>query len=424
MIGPPSQPAAIGRKPGKRTRTVRVSLAGCGVVGSELVRLLRHNELNIAARYGTRFELVRVLVRGSARPRPEELAPGLLTTDPDAFLATDADVVVEAIGGVHPADRIAREVLCSGRRLVTANKALIAAHGPELVRLAARHRTRIDFESAVAGGIPVLRVIRDQLSVTDIGSIRGILNGTTNYILTRLAEGWSYAEALRESQAKGFAEADPSRDVGGQDAADKIRILAWLAFGAHPTRLRVRTRGIVPDPDRLAADAAAVGGVVRLVAECAQRGAGVTAAVEPVIVRSDSLLGQVRGEDNVVVVHSRWNGTLRLAGPGAGGGPTASALLGDLIRSARRLRFPQRVSVESAAPETLHRWLVSVAPRVDADQHLGAALAEADLSALQLIRGDDALRVLLGDSPWTAVEVVQHALERAGLRPVVSRVEL
>ena len=405
-------------------RTVRVALAGCGVVGSEVVRLLQQNEHNLAARYATRFELVRVLVRGTARARPAELPPELLTTDVDAFLSTRADVVVEAIGGLDPAARIARTVLASGRRLVTANKVLIAAHGPELVQLAARNRTRIDFESAVAGGIPILRAIRDQLAVTDIQSIRGILNGTSNYILTRLEEGMTYAEACQEAQEKGFAEADPSRDVSGGDAADKIRILAWLAFGVAPTGITVRTRGIVPHPDRLAADAAAIGGVPRLVAECVRVDTGVAAAVEPVIVRPDSPLGQVRGENNVVVVQSRWNGTLHLAGPGARGGPTACALVGDLIRSARPLRYPRSAELERTSEETRHRWLISVDERPGAERSLVSALEHASLEIQQLVSDGRTPRVFIDNVPWSSVEQVAQALHEQGLTPVVSRVEV
>jgi homoserine dehydrogenase len=408
----------------RRLRPIRVALAGCGAVGGDFVRLLDQAGSEIAERYALRFELARVLVRGSARPRPAQVGAARLTTDLASFLATDADVVVEAIGGLEPAARIARAALASGRRFVTANKALIAAHGPELVRLARRHRTRIDFESAVAGGIPVLRAIRDQLLVTDITAVRGILNGTTNYILTRLAEGSTYRDALAEAQAKGFAEADPARDVGGEDAADKIRILAWLAFGAHPARLSVRTRGIVPHPDRLAADALALGGVPRLLAECARLEHGIEAVVEPAIVAADSELGQVRGEDNLVVVQSRWNGSLRLAGPGAGGAPTASALLGDLIRGARPLRPPREGRAAQGSADRPHRWVLSIPAAATAEPMLIRTLEQAELVPQQLRSDPDAIRVALAPSRWTQVELAVRALQANACAPVVSRLEL
>ncbi|HEX8432706.1 MAG TPA: homoserine dehydrogenase, partial [Longimicrobium sp.] len=246
----------------RRTRTVRVALAGCGVVGGELVRLLHGSAAEVGARHGVRFELVSVLVRDRNRPRPAELPDGVLTTDLATFLAARADVVVEAVGGTDVALRVAEAALGAGRRLVTANKAVVAAHGSRLAALARRSGGRLDFESAVGGGIPVVRALRDSLAFTGIERVRGILNGTTNFILTRLAEGWKYAAALDEARARGFAEADPTRDVSGADSADKIRILAWLAFGAPPASLPVRRRGIVPEPDRLARDASILGGTV------------------------------------------------------------------------------------------------------------------------------------------------------------------
>jgi homoserine dehydrogenase len=263
----PIDSARISRVPQRRIRTIRVALAGCGTVGGELVRILAHGADEIRARHGIRFELVSVLVKHADRPRPGELPRARLTTDVDAFLRAEADVVVEAIGGIDPALRIAHEALRAGRRLVTANKALIAAHGPELAAVARRSGGRLDFESAVAGGIPVVRALRDSLGLTGIGSVRGILNGTTNYILTRLGDGRRYADALAEAQASGFAEANPARDLTGEDAADKLRILGWLAFGIRPDALALRRRGIDRDPERLAADAALLGGVPRLVAE-------------------------------------------------------------------------------------------------------------------------------------------------------------
>ncbi|HEU4882400.1 MAG TPA: homoserine dehydrogenase, partial [Longimicrobium sp.] len=323
-------------------RTVRVALAGCGTVGGELVRILHHAADDIRQRHGVRFHLVRVLVAHRGRPRPGELDTSLLTTDVDAFLAAaaEADVVVEAISGIDPALRIATAALEGGKRLVTANKALVAAYGPELAALVRRHGGRLDFESAAAGGIPVVRALRDSLSLTGITRVRGILNGTTNYILSRLEDGWSFPDALADAQARGFAEADPSRDLSGEDAADKLRILAWLAFGVEPASLQVRRRGLSGDADRLARTARALDGAVRMVAEAARTAEGVAASVEPVLVAAGSDLARTRDEANLVVIDSRWNGRIALGGPGAGGGPTASALLGDMVRAAKRQRGP------------------------------------------------------------------------------------
>jgi homoserine dehydrogenase len=191
---------------------------------------------------------------------------------------------------------------------VTANKALIAAHGPELAALARQNRTRLDFEAAVGGGIPVVRALRDTLSSSAPRAIRGILNGTTNFILTRLELGAGFDDALADAQRLGYAEADPTRDLAGADAADKIAILAWLGFGVDPSRLPVTTRGLQGIADRVAADARAHGGVPRLVAEASLQDGRVTARVEPSIVAADGEFGRTRDERNLVVVDTRWNG--------------------------------------------------------------------------------------------------------------------
>lgn len=415
-------PAAL-RRPA-RVRTVRVALAGCGVVGGELARRLREDEAVLAARHGLRFQVVRVLVRDTARPRVVELPEGVVTSDLAHFLAAGADVVVEAIGGVEPALEIARASLAAGRRFVTANKALLALHGPELARLARRGRGRLDFEAAVGGGIPVLRALRDQLAGAEVRRVRGILNGTSNFILTRMGEGAPYAGALAEAQRLGYAEADPARDVDGRDAADKVRVLAWLAFGADPAALPVRTRGLLPLPDRLAADARALGGVARLVAEASLEGRGVSAAVEPVIVAADSELGAVRGPDNLVRVESRWNGTVRLGGPGAGGEPTASALLGDLVRGASPLRPPPGAAPAGVAEAAEHAWVVSAPTGHGAEKLLLLTLDRAGVEANRVVWAPDAARAVVPAATWRRVELALRALEGAGLGPLATRLEI
>lgn len=414
---------AGGLRKRRGVRTVRVALAGCGVVGTELVRLLRGREDEIRARHGVRFELVRVLVRDAAKPRAVELAPGVLTAELDVFLATEADLVVEAIGGTEPAGRIAAAALRAGRRLVTANKALVAVEGPRLAELARRAGGRLDFESAVGGGVPVIRALRDSLALTGIRSVRGILNGTTNYVLTRLGEGWRYADALAEAQARGFAEADPARDLSGQDAADKLRILAWLAFGTDPASLPVRRRGIVPDPDRLARLAAVAGGVPRLVAEAARTEDGVVAAVEPVVVPADSHFGRVRDEENAVRVESEWNGVVHLAGPGAGGAATASALLGDMLRGATRAPRPVSPDDAETTDRRAHRWLVSLAGRCSDEGFLDRTLARAGLLAEFITRVEGELHLRTAAVPWSRLDLALRMLESSGCAPTVARVE-
>ena len=401
---------------------VRVALAGCGTVGGELVRILARGADDLRARHGLRFQLMRVLVAHGGRPRPDELDRALLTTDLDAFLAEEADVVVEAIGGIDPALRIARTALESGKRLVTANKALIAAHGPELAELARRHGGRLDFESAAAGGIPVVRALRDSLSLTGIHAIRGILNGTTNYILSRLEDGWSFADALARAQSLGFAEADPSRDLSGEDAADKLRILAWLAFGVEPPRLQVRRRGLGDDADRLARAARALGGAARLVAEAARTPEGVVASVETVLVAAGSELARTRDEENAVLVDSEWNGRIRLSGPGAGGGPTASALLGDMVRSAGRQRAIHPSAAPAAADRRPHAWAIAVERGPAAEDALRATLDRVEVDVDRIARGDVSV-MRTRPTPWPRIGLAIRAMESQGLAPAVLRVD-
>lgn len=313
---------------------VRVALAGCGVVGGALLQLLEERGRLIEARHGLRFQLTRVLVRNPERKRATQIDPDLLTTDPAEFLDAEADLVVEAMGGLEPAGTIVRTALRQGKGVVTANKALLAAHATELASLARRSGAPFEFEAAVGGGVPVIRALRDSLAETEVESIRGILNGTSNFILTRLSQGTPYDTALADAQRAGFAEADPTRDLDGTDAADKIRVLAWLAFGTDPAQLEVDQQGILPDPDHLARSAAEQGGVVKLIAGCTQKDGRVTASVRPTIVAPDSEWAGTRDEINLIAIETRWNGTIKLSGPGAGGPPTASAVLGDLIRAA------------------------------------------------------------------------------------------
>lgn len=315
-----------------RPRTIRLALAGCGTVGSSLVALVRRQQAWFERRHGVRFEIVRVLVRDPEKSRSVELTRHLITTNVDEFLRADADVVVEAIGGQEPAGRIVRGALAQGRHAVTANKTLMAAHGPALQRLADEHETSLHFEAAVGGGVPVVRTLRGELGGHGVRTITGILNGTTNYLLTQLADGARFGDALADAQSKGFAEADPSRDLLGLDAADKVRILAWLAWSVDPAELEVLVEPLPADPEPLARQAAARNGVLKYLAGAVREDGGtVRAWVRPVIVPKEHAFAQVRDEENAVHIDSDSLGVLRLQGRGAGGSATASAVLGDML---------------------------------------------------------------------------------------------
>lgn len=328
-------------EPGAGPRPLRIGLAGCGVVGSALVALAATHAGRMRRQHGIAPSFDRVLVRDVMKRRAVDLSRSRVTAELAGFVGDDpgVDVVVEAIGGIEPAASLARAALRSGVSFVTANKALVATRGPELVGLARESGAAFRFEAAVGGGVPVIRTLRDAFRGLTIRRIRGILNGTSNYVLSRMsADHLSLDEALAEARAHGFAEADATRDLDGRDAADKLAILAWLAFGVDPARLHVRREGILPDPAGLIHTATADGLTVRVVAECAAGPDGITATVAPAALAPDSELGRTEGAGNRIVIETDEGGTYTLSGPGAGGMATASALLADVLDTVRGRR--------------------------------------------------------------------------------------
>ncbi len=322
---------------------VGIGLLGCGTVGGALVGLLNSEADVIAARTGMRLEVRRVAVRDldAARRRVPTLDPDVFTTDAVAVVADPTvQVVVEVMGGVDEARSLVLAALDAHKPVVTANKALLASHGPELHAAAAAANVDLLFEAAVAGGIPLVRPLRESLLGEPIRRIMGIVNGTTNYILTRMTEeGASYDEALADAQRLGYAEADPSADVGGADAAAKAAILATLAFGVEVHLDEVHTEGIEGISASDIAFASANGQVIKLLAIAEAVGEGrVAVRVHPALVPRDHPLASVRLSFNAVFVEGDAVGQLMFYGPGAGGGPTASAVLGDLIDAAANRR--------------------------------------------------------------------------------------
>jgi len=319
------------------TTTLRVALAGCGTVGGALVDLVSHSAREIAWRTGVRIEIVRVLVRDLRRLRGPNVQREIVTDDVDDFLASPADVVVEATGDVPTAGQIASATLSSGRRFVTANKALMRDSGPELAALAHRHRASgatLDFEAAVGGGVPIVRLLRESMAGHVIDSVRGVLSGSANYILWRMEQGESFAESLSCAQERGLTEADPSRDLQGVDAADKIAVLAWLAFGVHPRTIDVRLRGLPDDPRDLTSAARSRNSVARLAAHASHVNGKLDVAVGPEIVDRTHPFGRTTEDQVAITVVSRSAGQICLSGRGAGGAATASALLADIVRAA------------------------------------------------------------------------------------------
>ena len=327
-------------------KTIRVGLLGAGTVGSQTARLIVEQRDELAARIGANIELA-----GVACLRPEEVdAPwidrDLLTTDTAALCEReDVDVVVELIGGLEPAHTFVKSALSHGKSVVTANKALLAKFGPELYECAQNHGVDLYFEAAVAGAIPIVRPLRESLIGDEITQIFGIVNGTTNYILDEMTvRGLDFDSALRAAQEKGYAEADPTGDVEGFDAANKAAILATLAFQMPVSIDDVSVEGISAiDPEDIAA-ASAEKRVIKLLAAVERHGdgessanAGVSVSVYPALVSAEHPLASVHGSFNAVFVKANAADDLMFYGRGAGGAPTASAVVGDVVCAARNL---------------------------------------------------------------------------------------
>jgi homoserine dehydrogenase len=328
---------------------LRVALLGCGVVGSEVARLITEQAADLRARVGRPLELVGIAVRRDGQQRPG-IDPALLTTDGEALVnREDVDLVIEVIGGIEPARSLILTALRHGASVVTANKTLLAEDGATLFAAAEQAGADLYFEAAVAGAIPIIRPLRESLVGDEITSVIGIVNGTTNYILDRMdSAGVSFAEALAEAQQAGYAEkADPTADVEGFDAAAKAAILASLAFHTRVTGADVYREGITQVTPADIASAHDMGCVVKLLAICqlsppVSPGANdrtVSVRVHPAMIPRSHPLAAVGGAYNAVFVESMSAGRLMFYGPGAGGSPTASAVLGDLVTVARnRLR--------------------------------------------------------------------------------------
>jgi homoserine dehydrogenase len=313
-----------------------VGVLGCGNVGAALVELIASRASAIATRTGLQLEVARVAVRSVAKERPIDPPPGVLTHDAaEVVVDPGIDVVVELIGGIEPARELVLAALRAGKPVVTANKELIANHGAELFAAAEAAGVDLLFEAAVGGGIPFIRPLRESLAGERIDRMMGIVNGTTNYILTRMTEaGTSYAEALAEAQHLGYAERDPTADVEGHDAAAKAAIIASIAFGVRVTQGEVYSEGISGVTPADIAYARKLNLTVKLLAIAERRDDEIAVRVHPALVPLDHPLASVRDSFNAIFVEGEAVGELMFYGRGAGGAPTASAVLGDLIDAA------------------------------------------------------------------------------------------
>jgi homoserine dehydrogenase len=362
--------------------TLRLGIAGLGTVGAGVLRLLRDNADMIAARAGQEIVVTAVSARDRSRDRGVPLDGIAWFDDPLALAAADVDVVVELIGGSEgPAKALAEAALAAGKSFVTANKALLAVHGAALGLAAEAGGLALGFEAAVAGGIPVIKSLREGLSANRITRVSGILNGTCNYILTVMREEKrDFDDVLADAQALGYAEADPSFDIDGVDAAHKLAILAGLAFGGPVDFAAVHVEGIRRISALDIAFAEELGYRIKLLGIARRSENGVELRVHPAMVPGQNLLAGVEGVFNAVLIEGDAVGQVFLQGRGAGAGPTASAVVADLVDIAREIRLP----------------MFGVA---------GARLGDAEKITISQHKGAYFLRLMVVDQPGVLAEV-------------------
>lgn len=396
------------------SRPLRLALLGCGSVGTQVVRLLHEQADDLAARAGAPIELAGVAVRRPELHRGADVPRDLLTTDAMGLVTSgDLDLVIEVIGGIEPARSLILAALENGASVVTANKALLAEDGSTLFAAAEKAGRDLYYEAAVAGAIPILRPLRESLAGDKVRRVLGIINGTTNFILDRMdTDGAGFTEALEEAQQLGYAEADPTADIEGFDAAAKAAILASLAFHTRVTAADVHREGITEVTAKDVASARDMGSVVKLLAICeltdSPDGSAVSARVHPTMIPRSHPLASVRDAYNAIFVESDAAGQLMFYGPGAGGAPTASAVLGDLVTVARNRRDDVRGAGESVYAQcevlpmgrtrTRYHVAIDVDDRAGVLAQVALAFAEHDVS-IQTVRqeghGDEAQLVVV-----------------------------
>ena len=403
---------------------LKVALLGCGVVGTEVARLLTTHATELAQRVGVPVELSGIAVRRLGRARDLDVDPALFTTD-GAELVKRADVVVEVIGGIEPARTLILDAMANGASVVTANKALLAEDGPTLYAAADEHSVDLYYEAAVAGAIPLLRPLRESLAGDRVHRVLGIVNGTTNYVLDKMdSTGSGFAEAVAQAQALGYAEADPTADVEGFDAAAKAAILASLAFHTRVSAADVHREGITAVTAADIASARAMSAVVKLLAICERtRSAdgveGVSVRVHPAMIPDTHPLASVREAFNAVFVEAEAAGELMFYGRGAGGQPTASAVLGDVISVARNRVAGGRGPRESAYAELPVRSMGEVVTRyhisLDVADRPGVLAQVAQVFAEKGVSIETVRQQQLPDRPDDGDEPAAPAGQRAAL---------
>ncbi|WP_311452541.1 homoserine dehydrogenase [uncultured Rothia sp.] len=406
---------------------IKVALLGAGNVGSQAARILVEDNAVLEKRIGAPVELIGIAVRDTNASRHWNADPSLYTTDAESLIDA-ADVVIELTGGIEPARTRILRALKAGKSVVSGNKALLAKHGVELQAAADESGAQLSYEAAVAGAIPILRPLRDSLAGDRVTRVLGIMNGTTNYILDQMdTTGASFADALAEAQKLGYAEADPTADVEGHDAASKAAIVASLAFHSTFTIDDVHTEGItsITADDVAAADAD--GYVIKLLAICEREGEnGANIRVNPTLIPRQHPLAGVHGAFNAVFVEAENAGELMFYGPGAGGAPTASAVLGDFVSLARRL-----VLGGPGVPETSHAQLHATSLDNVVSRYSVGVLVEDRLGVLANITriltehgiSIDSLRQSAPKEGAAQIRMVTHSAKDSDLRRAIAVID-
>ncbi|WP_029421018.1 homoserine dehydrogenase [Alicyclobacillus macrosporangiidus] len=404
---------------------VEVGLLGCGTVGSGVVELMNRRQSKIADMTGLRPVIKKILVRQVDKPRPVELAPGLVTDKPAEVLEDPSiRIVIETIGGIEPARTYILQAIAAGKHVVTANKDLIAMHGAEILDAAERHGVDVFYEAAVGGAIPLIRPLTEQMTANEISDLLGIINGTTNYILTQMTEtGADFADALAEAQRLGYAEADPSSDVDGLDAARKLAILASIAFHARVTLDDVQVAGIRSISAQDVRFADELGCVIKLLATGSDRAGVLSLHVRPALVSKQHPLAHVSGPFNALFVRGDAAGDLMFFGRGAGSLPTASSVMGDVIEVLRVIRLGvsgrvSRMYVPDKRVDPLHRAPARHYLRLTAADKPGVFAAIASIFGVHNVSMETVLQKR-GQGNAADIVIVTHATEPAPLANVV-----
>jgi homoserine dehydrogenase len=418
---------------------VKVGIAGLGTVGSAVLRILRQQHASLAARCGRPLEVVAVTARSQAKDRGLDLQKIRWASNPAALASdSDIDIFVELIGGEgNPAKRAVETALSAGKSVVTANKALLARHGAALAQLAEQHRVALNFEAAVGGAIPIIRTLRQGLVGNSLARVYGILNGTCNYILTRMEQdNLSFADCLQEAQRLGYAEADPSFDVDGHDTAQKLAILASLAFGTRVDPDNVYIEGIssIASEDLEAAEE--LGYRVKLLGVAMKTSKGIEQRVHPTMVPRDSAIAQVMGVTNAVTIDAEEISPITLVGPGAGGTATASAVVADIGDIACGVHGPpfgrpaERLTSSKKAPMQRHeggyyiRFLALDQPGTAAT--IAKRLAQQHISIESIVQRHRGERPLGGEHPEgtpVPVIIITYATTEDAVRRALKAIE-